>query len=282
MRTELPCVTPQQHLLIQQTISRLVEATHPEKIICYGLRIKNNMKWSSFPDQVESESGISLDLLIIILDKDKRKRENVCDHADTISNDMVRLITVVHSVDAVNENLENGNLFFTTLYQSGILIYDHNTTPLSEPALKTISETFTMANRRKGDLARLFFETACDAMQKERHEIAVFALHQAVELTCTALLRTCLGYKPNTHSINKLFMLLENTPVRIDSIFPRTAAEDVAVFNILQRGYSDVRYKEEYSVTGDKVTMLIARVRQFQIAAFRLCQNQWNHPTSTP
>jgi HEPN domain-containing protein len=153
---------------------------------------------------------------------------------------------------------------------------------LSEPAPKTISETFTKANRRKRDLARLFFETACDAMQKERHEIAVFALHQAVELTCTALLRTCLGYKPNTHSINKLFMLLENTPVRIDSIFPRTAAEDVAVFNILQRGYSDVRYKEEYSVTGDKVTMLIARVRQFQIAAFRLCQNQWNHPTSTP
>ncbi|MBK7652179.1 MAG: HEPN domain-containing protein [Flammeovirgaceae bacterium] len=176
-------------------------------------------------------------------------------------------------MDAVNINLEQGNPFFTTLYNNGVLVYDSNRVPLSVPVSSDTNKSFNEGNQRKFDLAQMFYETACDCATEGRNDVAVFMFHQAIELTCIALLRICLGYKPTTHSIKKLFMLIENvTPRRLNKYSPDQLMKKRSFFNILQRAYSDVRYKESYSVSGDKVFMLLERVHEFQVMALAICE----------
>ena len=276
METVLPCITESQRKVIQETLARIVESTMPEKIICYGIRTMSVERWSSFSNGSKSEPRISIDLLVVLQEKDKRKRESVSDIIENLSSESIRLITVVHSMDAVNINLEQGNPFFTTLYSNGVLVYDSNRVPLSVPVSVVINNSFNEGNQRKFDLAQMFSEAACDCATDGRNDVAVFLFHQAIELTCIAMLRTCLGYKPTTHSIKKLFMLIENVTQEIEQIFPRSTNEETEIFNILQRAYSDVRYKESYSVSSDKVFTLLERVHEFQAMALATCEKKRN------
>jgi uncharacterized protein len=51
------------------------------------------------------------------------------------------------------------------------------------------------------------------------------------------------------------------------TIFPCITKEEKELFKILQKAYSDSRYKEEYNISLDKVTLLTDRVRELQIIA---------------
>lgn len=280
MQTLLPYIAESQQMLIQETISEIAEAVTPEKIVCYGIRIQSSRLWSSFVQEPEDKVFTALDLLIILHEKDKGKRESVSDIVENFSSDSIKLIAVVHSMDAVNTNLEAGNLFFDTLHQRGILVYDNNRVPLSIPSREALNGIEQAAcnqnNQRKLDLARMFHETACDCATDGRNEVAVFMLHQAVELTCIALLRTCLGYRPTTHSIRKLFTLTENITPDLRQLFPGSTAQEMEIFNILQRAYSDVRYKDGYTVSADRVLILVERVSKLLTVASTLCQGKWN------
>lgn len=280
METALPHITEFQRTIIQKTISLIIDAVQPEKIICYGIRTVSHQRWSSFAKTLDNKTITSIDILVILQQKDKNKRESASNIVETFSNDSIRLITLVHSMDAVNTNLKEGNRFFTNLYNKGVLLYDSNRVPLTIPPGEVLTPnqqtTFNESNRHKSDLARMFYETACDCAKDGRNSVAVFMLHQSVELTCNALLRICLGYRPATHSIKKLFMLVENITWDAQTLFPRSTHQETEIFNILQRAYSDVRYKEGYMVPSDRVFILLERVGDFQAMASMHCQNKWN------
>ena len=169
---------------------------------------------------------------------------------------------------------------FDTLYQRGILVYDKTSVPLSIPSDERLNgieqAVFNQNNQRKLDLARMFYEAACDCVTDGRNDVGVFMLHQAVELTCIALLRTCLGYRPTTHNIRKLFLLIDNITPDVSQLFPRSTTLEVEIFNTLQRAYSDVRYKDGYTASADRVFILLDRVRELLMIASTLCQDKWN------
>jgi HEPN domain-containing protein len=279
MQTLLPYITESQQILLQETISKIAKIVMPEKIICYGVRVQSSKLWSNF-EQESEDNIITLDLLIILHEKNKGKRESVSDIVENLSNDSIKLIAVVHSMDAVNTNLEAGNPFFGTLYRSGILVYDNNDVPLSIPLNEAFNGShqtaFNQYNQRKLDLARMFHETACDCVTDGRNDVAVFMLHQAVELASIALLRTCLGYRPTTHNIRKLFLLIENITPDVRQLFPGTTTQEKEIFNTLQKAYSEVRYKDGYTVSADMVFILLERVSELVTIVSTLCQDKWN------
>ena len=285
MNTQIPSTAEFQRELIQGMIARIVEIVHPEKIICYGTRSNLSNLWSCFTLEDIDNSSTTIDLLIILQDKDKGKRESISDIVEKLSNDCLAIIPIVHSVDAVNISLENGNPFFVRVYQSGVLLYDNNTVALITPSRVVdpeVQSSFVQRSKRKFDLAQAFYQTATDCLREGRYDVAVLMLHQAVELTCISLLRSCLGYKPTTHSIRRLFLLLENITLNVDKIFPRETESELEIFNILQRAYSDVRYKEDYTVATENVLALHNRVGEFQSMALILCQKKWIEPDQQP
>lgn len=272
--SSLPYISASQQNLVESILASIVEKTHPEKIICYGMRTNSDKRWSSFSQETHEAIVTVIDLLIIVEAKDKRKREAVAGMIDNLSNESIRLITVVHSIDAVNAALKDSNPFFTTLYYKGVLLYDRSGIPLSTPGEKVIIKSFCEATQRKSDLAQMFYETASDCTTEGRNDVAAFMLHQAVELNCTAVLRTLMGYKPSTHSIKRLFALTENISPDIRRIFPGSTKEEEEIFNTLYRAYSDVRYKEEYIVSADKISILLERVGELLSLSSTLCQDE--------
>jgi HEPN domain-containing protein len=92
-------------------------------------------------------------------------------------------------------------------------------------------------------------------------------LHQAVEHTCGALIRIFTGYRPNTHNLTRLLMMVESFTRHLHAVFPCMTREEKEIYAILQRGYLDARYKEDYTVPPAILQLLIERVGQLQTIA---------------
>lgn len=270
METVLPHVTDLQRSLIQQRVSRLIDAVQPEKIICYGLRSIAHQRWSSFQQDTPEAVETSIDLLIVTNEKDKRNRDGVLNIVDSLGCDQLVLIAVVHSIDAVNSGLKEGNSFFTNLYYNGILLFEQSQTPFVTPH-KTQE---ICVDERRLALAQSFFETGCSCATEERNEVAAFMFHQSVEQSCAALLKSCLGYRPTTHSIKRLFSLAENITPEVKNLFPSSTDQETDLVEILHRAYSDVRYKDGYEVTANNVFILMERVSALHDLVKKLCTNR--------
>jgi len=92
-------------------------------------------------------------------------------------------------------------------------------------------------------------------------------LHQAIEHACGALIRIYTGYRPNTHNLSRLLQMVESFTRELKAIFPKSTKEEEGIYGILQHGYLDARYKDEYNVPASTLQILIDRVQQFQKVA---------------
>ncbi|PZR07026.1 MAG: hypothetical protein DI539_24150 [Flavobacterium psychrophilum] len=267
MKNELPFLSDSQWHLVQETLNRLVDAVRPEKIVCYGIRSNTKNRWSSF--QKHEGNGelfeMAIDLLIVTHEKDKRKRDGVLNITDSLSSERLKIIAVVHSIEAVVAGLNEGNSFFINVLNNGIILYDQNQTHYIVP-----NEATNLRDERRLVLAKSFYQTACECVTTERFEIAAFLFHQAVEQSCAALLTSRLGYRPTTHSIKRLLSLTENITSEISELFSSSSQDD-ELLDILHRSYTEVRYKESYEVSTSNTFKLMERVSVLQDLVIGLC-----------
>lgn len=262
----LPHINEKDRTLVAAAIDKLVERIKPEGIICYGVRTDSKRRWSCFTKSDEAEPSITLDVLVITHQTDKRHRDQVIDTIEGLGSE-IRFVPVVHSIEAVKAGLKAGNPFHCKLYQCGIVLYEQQ--PIEVKLDSIFSENTTTTNRL--GLAQSFYKAACDCATDENFETAMFLLHQSTELSCTELLKTRLGYKSNTHSLRRLFALSENITESVTEVFPSTTEEEARLFEMLQRAYVDVRYKEDYAVAPDDVFTLTERVSELLNRNEELC-----------
>ncbi len=262
----LPYISEKDLTLVAAAIDKLVARIQPEVIICYGVRTELKASWSCFMQSDEAEPSITLDVLVITQATDKRHRDQVVDTIEGLSSE-IRFVPVVHSVEAVKAGLKAGNPFHCKLYQSGIVLYQQQ--PIEVKLDSAISENTSTTNRL--GLAQSFYKAACDCATDENFETAMFLLHQSTELSCTELLKSRLGYKSNTHSLRRLFALSENITESVTELFPSSTEEEARLFEMLQRAYVDVRYKEDYGVASDDVFTLTERVSELLNRIEELC-----------
>jgi HEPN domain-containing protein len=178
----------------------------------------------------------------------------------------------------VKEELMKGNTFFVTVCQNGLAVYDGDkSSSLVLPSIKGVASAIEKIDERWSKwfgLAERFYGTAVDCATNERSDIAVFMLHQTVESACIAVIRIQTGYRPATRNLKRLLALMENFTLHGLVIFPRITKEETELFNVLHRAYSDVRYKEEYKISGDTVFILIERVKSLLDVAEEIYQGK--------
>ena len=253
----LPHISERDLTLVAEAIDKLVARIQPEGLICYGVRTDSKTRWSCFSQSDEAGPSITLDVLVITQQTDKRHRDQVIDTIEGLGSE-IRFVPVVHSIEAVKAGLKAGNPFHCKLLQSGIVLYEQHSI---EVQLDSVISENTSTTKRLG-LAQSFYKAACDCATDENFETAMFLLHQSTELSCTELLKSRLGYKSNTHSLRRLFALSENITESITELFPSSREEEARLFDMLHRAYVDVRYKEDYAVAPDDVFTLIDRVSE--------------------
>lgn len=279
MLSKLPFIDDHHRELLQEVISRIVEALQPEKIICYGVRVTDNNTWSCFLPEESNQTTIVFDLLIIIREARMEKESGLLDRISKFQCDVIRIVPVIHGLLAVYEAMQRGSRFFNTACHSGMVIYDSGNAPLPDYSEYKIDVDRRLIQIKQYwskwfVLGEKFYQSACESAAKGNHEVAVFMLHQVVELTCIASLRSSIGYKPNTHNLKRLLALMGNYASHVQLIFPESTHEEAELFNMLHRAYSDVRYREEYEVIITMVFTLIERVGMLQKAVAELYQRK--------
>lgn len=275
MVTVLPFLTDDQRQQLENIVTQIVATLQPEKIICYGVRTNMKQRWSPFISEKERDAQVACDLLIIMRDTGIEKEHGLIDKLSKYQQDTLTFVPVIHSLMPVYDALRNGSIFFNTVVcKDGYIIYDSGNAPLAVLYENEIDK----ARQRKNIercwnkwflLGERFLASAAESVTNDRYDVATFMLHQAVELMCIASIRIFIGYRPTTHNLKRLFLLMDNYAPFVREVFPVSTQEEKSLFQILYRAYTDVRYREAYDANEAMVIVLLERVRNFRYALAR-------------
>ena len=278
---------------LSQLVQKIGTAIHPEKILCYGYRTSLYQDWSCFKvDTGQEPIKSTFDLLVITNSDNKLADYEILQKIDQLAASFDCEVTAVaQSLEAVNELIVKNSRFLTTIYHKAVLVYDAgNSALIVPPAAPSFEETrhkLETTWNKCFSVAERFYKTACFCLDNGWNEKALFDLHQATQHTCMALLRVYTGYRSTTHNLSRLLTLIENFSFVPSTIFPCITEEETALFNTLNRAYSDARYKEDYSISTEIAHLLKKRVHQLLVVAEDLYRKkitsfQNNRPTTFP
>ncbi len=277
MLTTFDNLAPGLVTLLAQLVQKIAGAIHPEKILCYGYRTSSYKDWSCFTEGHETQERIkaTFDLLVITRNDNNQEDHEILQQINQLAAPLnCEVTTVVQSVDAVNDLIAKGSRFLTTLYHKAVLVYNADNSdllaPQTAPSYEETKNRIESTWNKCFQTAERFYKTACFCLDNGWNEKALFDLHQATQHTCMALLRVYTGYRSTTHNLSRLLAHIENFSFVPSFIFPRLTEEETALFNLLNKAYSDARYKENYSVPTDIANLLKKRVYQLLLVAEKL------------
>jgi HEPN domain-containing protein len=277
MLTTFDSLAPGLKTLLAQLVQKVAEATQPEKILCYGYRTSSYRDWSCFTGGSINQERIKVtfDLLVITHNDNNQADHEILQQINQLAEPLDCEVTaVVQSIDGVNDLIAKGSRFLTTLYNKAVLVYNSGNSdiiiPPAPPSYEDKKNRIEATWDKCFQTAERFYKTACFCLDNGWNEKALFDLHQATQHTCMALLRVYTGYRSTTHNLSRLLALIENFSFVPSSIFPCITEEETAFFNLLNRAYSDARYKENYSVPTEMANLLKKRVYQLLLVAEKL------------
>jgi len=280
MLTKIGHLPEEQIKQLALLVKRIISAVSPEKIICFGSRITTMQDWGCFLCSAEYKESIhpTFDLLVIVGEDEKREDHVIAQIVEQQAVPPITVNGIVHKLASVNDALKNGSRFFTGLYHKGLLLYNGGGIPLSTPPEQSdLQEVVTRMQtywEKEFGLARHFLNAASYSLSSGGPVISAFLLHQATEHTLTALIRVYTAYRCNTHNISKLLALAGTFSMAPMSIFPCFTKEETDLFNRLQKGYSDSRYKDGYNITAEQAATLVERVKDLQATAASLYEEK--------
>ena len=173
--------------------------------------------------------------------------------------------------------MEEGQYFFTDIVEEGILLHDAGEVSLAQRRELNLFEIKQIAER---DFQNWFYSAneflidAINAADRNSLKKAAFELHQAAERLYNAIMLVFTGYKPKTHNLNKLKALTKRFSKTLYEIFPENTNEEKHLFVLLQKGYIDARYNDNYQVTKNELNALIEKVKTLQDVTTQICKER--------
>src|SRR5690606_21617446 len=102
-----------------------------------------------------------------------------------------------------------------------------------------------------------------------------FELHQATESLYYAVLLVFTDYKPKTHNLWKLRKKTKPYSRELFQVFrAETDKHEEYLFDLLKRGYVDARYRTDYVISREELSLLIERVALMVPIVERVCKER--------
>ena len=251
------------------------------KMILFGSYARND-----WVDEPENGYQSDFDLLIIV------SHPNLTDIAefwyvaeDKILRDRTigRTVNIiVHTLQAVNQALMQGEYFWVDIARDGILLYDLPGHALATPKPLTSADAYEMAAKylyeKLGDID-VWLETASTHLARADNSIryrrhAAFNLHQATETAYACFLLVRTHYFPRSHNIKFLRSLSEDSEPGLIDAWPRAQRIDRRRFELLKRAYVEARYTDSYEIDMDDLGALMETVRVLRNVVDEVCRER--------
>ncbi|MBY5866485.1 HEPN domain-containing protein [Rhizobium leguminosarum] len=166
---------------------------------------------------------------------------------------------IVHSRREVNTYLKEGQYFFSDIRKEGIVLYELDDEPLTEPQPLSSADQLRVAKKHfeeRYPTADGFLDTARYALSRGRSKEAVFQMHQSLEQAFSCVLLTLTNYGPPSHNIKFLRSLAEEQDHRLAEAFPRDQHKERAWFNTLNEAYVKARYSKHFEISNEALVWL--------------------------
>jgi HEPN domain-containing protein len=241
--------------------NKITDHYKTEHIICFG-SVKENQSTHSFFIEDSGKANAHYFLLMITTET-TRIEHQVQDFVNGIIQDTNISVTIIaHGLETVANALQQGSRFFTTVCRDGFYLYSSNGPNLLMgcPPLNPIT-THLKAEKHyhhRYGMALGFLEAA-------------FMLHQAVEQSCIAMIRVFMAYRSDIHNLSRLLTLCRCFSSKPRMIFLSNTSEEKRLFQLLEKSYSDARYRDEYLIKKTDAYIILQKVRSLLELCEQLC-----------
>jgi HEPN domain-containing protein len=206
--------------------------------------------------------GVEYDLMVLLDLIDRRPMHEFESLIANRCHDLAMISVSVFQFNIVKQLLKAGNIFFSSICDPRKVIFDNSGTQLTNGNLNVQqSEAHKLAAEFSLLLskAKAFLSGAISYRITRDHQLAAFMLHQVVEHTLNAFLAPLMGYRMQTHNLNKLFLYARRFSPRFYEIFPRDSDMEIRLYQTLHNAYIYGRYKNDFQVGEETLQMLIER-----------------------
>nr|WP_278116238.1 nucleotidyltransferase and HEPN domain-containing protein [Mesorhizobium sp. WSM4875]WIE94700.1 nucleotidyltransferase and HEPN domain-containing protein [Mesorhizobium sp. WSM4875] len=256
------------------------------KIILFGSYARGG-----WVDEPHTKKGYrsDFDLLVVV---NNRKLTDFASYWQAAADRLMREIDtpvsfIVHSRREVNTALREGQYFFVDIRRDGILLYELDDEPLTNPIPVKPTDALRVATEYLEDRlphARKFAKGATFYLGEKDYKESAFLLHQSIEQAYGALLLVLTNYSPASHNIKFLRSLAEDQAQELAEVWPRDHQRFVAWFNILNEAYVKARYSRHFEITEEALQWLAERVSDLIDRVEAICrawlENLKNNATS--
>ena len=192
---------------------------------------------------------------------------------------------IVHTIDDVNHQLEQGWYFFTDVKNEGVVLYDSRRHQLAEAAPKTIEQRRAYAQHSFDHhfiQASQFFAHAIDGIERGWNSNSAFQLHQATEGYYKCALLVLTAYRPRQHNIQSLGKQCASLHQAFRDVFPRDNPRANHRFKLLKKAYVDARYNMHYRISRSDLEELARNVAVLRERTEAVCKEHIAAMTSEP
>ncbi len=183
----------------------------------------------------------------------------------------------LHNEGNVVEGLKSGHIFYSLNCIPENLVYDDKklTYPTTSPeALQVMKKNALEKFINYHGKATDFFDSAISLSESHSTPIALFMLHQAVELIYRGILFSLNGYDKKTHEIRALKKYVRRCAPQINECFLGISENEERLLDILDSAYLRARYQDNYAIDENDLATLFERVKQLLSASKEFVQTK--------
>jgi len=206
-----------------------------------------------------------IDLLIIMPDNKDVPPTELEPVFDIASLKHQRVCCSLHIADRVKECIERGNIFYSLNCVDKNLVYDDKKYPLpatTDQAVRNMKLQAEVAFTLCFKKAVSFYQSAVFLYENNPEPVVAFYLHQAIELTYRAILRSLNGYYKRTHVIRSLKDLARRCAPQLNAILPDNTGPEKRLLDVLENAYLNARYDNQYNIEDNDLLQLFERTKQ--------------------
>jgi HEPN domain-containing protein len=204
-------------------------------------------------------------LVVAIDDHERNPEHQIANKIEDHCRFLAQVFVFVIKTSSMRNGINAGKRFWNTVILRGTQIYVDDKIELPPPT--PVSDKIWLDRaihdwQRWGVQGKQFLEGANFYMKEKNNVLALFMLHQAVESTLLAVIKAFSGYRPSAHNLIRIFKISMLFTQDIAGVFDCKNESDAKLFSILQTGYSDARYKNDFSVDETVLPLLNEKVNR--------------------
>ncbi|WP_176722246.1 HEPN domain-containing protein [Candidatus Thiosymbion oneisti] len=280
MKTSFEHLPEQKQQELQRAIEIIREEVDFDMLILFGSYARGDWVEDLDPETLLYRYQSDFDLLVVT---ETPRQASKIEQNSQLAQRLIKTIhrtpisLIAEDIQFVNRRLRKSQYFYIDILREGVLLYDSGKFQLAEPIEITPKERKRLAEEDFNywfSSASNFFDTYNFNLNRQRHSLAAFELHQVTERLYGTILLVFTRYKPSTHDLEKLGQRVSSIEPRFLSIFPRSTDEEKERFKLLRKAYVDARYKPSYTITKEELNWLAERVQELQTLTEKLCREK--------